>query len=184
MKEFIVKTKMSEVKFNFPTNLKELSNDYLKQVTDGITVAPNYSLIGLVYHEKLANLIITCVNKKKNASIGVVPIFIKTSNGDNSIVNIAKLGQKLLIGHSQLELAYKCAVPNNTLNLDYFATVINNSIDTKLYEKAAKDVDQSEILFVDFKVIPNCDIIALYDDNITKTENPYITISTNKDNIN
>ena len=78
MKEFIVKTKLSEVKFNFPTKLEELSIDYLKSVTDNVIVAPNYSLIGLVYHERLTSLIMTCKNKSKKTNIGVNPIFIKS----------------------------------------------------------------------------------------------------------
>lgn len=176
MKEFIVKTKMSEVKFNFPTNLKELSNDYLKQVTDSITVAPNYSLIGVVYHERLANIIITCNNKKKNASIGVIPIFIKSGDSDKSIVDNAKIGQKLLISNTQLQLAHHCAAPANKLTIDYFANVLSVAVDKDLYQTAVQDPDQSEVLFIEFKIIPNCDIIALYDD-VSKVENPYITIS-------
>lgn len=176
MKEFTVKLEKLEVKFNFPTSLKELSSDYLREVTDGITVAPNYSLIGIIYHERLANLIITCKNRKKNASIGVVPIFIKAGNGEPSIVDNAKIGQKVLISNSQLQLAYQCAAPANKLTLDYFASVVDASTDTELYQKAVRDEDQSEVLFVEFKAIPNCDIIALYDDT-NKVENPYITIS-------
>ena len=176
MKEFIVKTKMSEVKFNFPTNLKELSSEYLKQVTDSITVAPNYSLIGVVYHERLANIILTCNNKKKSASIGVIPIFIKSGDGDKSIADNAKVGQKLLISNTQLQLAHHCAAPANKLTIDYFANVLDAALYKDLYQTAVQDADQSEVLFVEFKVIPNCDIIALYDDP-SKVENPYITIS-------
>lgn len=176
MKEFIVKTKMSEVKFNFPTNLKELSSEYLTQVTSNVIVAPNYSLIGMVYHERLANIILTCNNKKKNASIGVIPIFIKAGAGDTSIVDNAKIGQKLLISNTQLQLAHHCAVPANKLTIDYFANVLDAALYKDLYQNAVQDADQSEVLFVEFKIIANCDIIALYDDT-PKVENPYITIS-------
>lgn len=175
MKELIVETKMSMVKFNFPTSLKELSNDYLKQVTDNITVAPNYSLIGLVYHERLAPLILTCRTKKKTANIKIVPIFIKAGKGDTSVVDDAKIGQKILIANSSLERGYQCATPSNMLNLDYFANVVGNSTDKDLYENAMQDADQREVFFVDFKVVANCDIIALYDD-VEKKENPYIQV--------
>jgi hypothetical protein len=180
MKEFIVTTEFSEVKFNFPTNLKELSSDYLTKVTSNVTVAPNYSLIGIVYHERLANIIITCKNKKKNAAFGIVPIFIKSGAGDPSIVDNAKVGQKLLIGSSQIQIAHHCAVPANKLTVDYFATVVDNSVDKELYQKAVQDPDQSEVLFVEFKIVSNCDIVALYDD-VVKINNPYITVSANKE---
>lgn len=176
MKEFIVKTKMSEVKFNFPTKLEELTSEYLLGVTSGVTVAPNYSLIGLVYHEKLSTLFMTCRNKKKTASIGVIPIFIKSGKGEKSIVDSAKFGQKLLISNSQIQLAHHCAAPTNNLTLDYFAKVVDANTDKDLYQSLLVDNNPQEVLFVEFKIVPNCDIIALYD-NPTKVDNPYITVT-------
>lgn len=176
MKQFIVRTATAEIDFNFPTTLEELSDDYLKQVTESIIVAPNYSLIGLVYHERLANLIITCKNKRKNTSIGVNPIFIKSGGGDNSVVDNANLKQRLLIANTQIQLGHHCATPNNKLTLDYFSYVINNSEDKDLYQKALSDKDQTEILFIEFKIVPNCDIIALYN-KPNKVDNPYIKVN-------
>lgn len=176
MKEFIVKTEMSEVKFNFPTKLEELTSEYLLGVTSGVTVAPNYSLIGLVYHEKLSTLFMTCRNKKKNTSIGIIPIFIKSGKSDESIVSTAKVGQKILISNSQIQLAHHCAAPTNLLNLDYFAKVIDANVDKDLYQTLLVDSNPQEVLFVEFKIVPNCDIIALYD-KPAKVDNPYITVT-------
>jgi len=176
MKEFIVKTEMSEVKFNFPTKLEELTSEYLLGVTEGITVAPNYSLIGLVYHEKLSTIFMTCRSKKKNASIGIIPIFIKSGKSDESIVSTAKVGQKLLISNSQIQLAHHCAAPSNRLTLDYFAKIVDANIDKDLYQTLLVNNDSQEVLFVEFKIIPNCDIVALYD-KPTKIEDPYVTVT-------
>lgn len=176
MKEFIVKTEMSEVKFNFPTKLEELTSEYLLGVTEGITVAPNYSLIGLVYHEKLSTLFMTCRSKKKNASIGIIPIFVKSGKSDESIVNTAKVGQKLLISNSQIQLAHHCAAPSNRLTLDYFAKIVDANIDKDLYQTLLVNNDSQEVLFVEFKIIPNCDIVALYD-KPTKIDDPYVTVT-------
>lgn len=176
MKEFIVKTEMSEVKFNFPTKLEELTSEYLLGVTKGITVAPNYSLIGLVYHEKLSTLFMTCRSKKKNASIGIIPIFIKSGKSDESIVSTAKVGQKLLISNSQIQLAHHCAAPSNRLTLDYFAKIVDANTDKDLYQTLLVNNDSQEVLFVEFKIIPNCDIVALYD-KPTKIEDPYVTVT-------
>lgn len=176
MKEFIVKTEMSEVKFNFPTKLEELTSEYLLGVTEGITVAPNYSLIGLVYHEKLSTLFMTCRSKKKNASIGIIPIFIKSGKSDESIVSTAKVGQKLLISNSQIQLAHHCAAPSNRLTLDYFAKIVDANIDKDLYQTLLVNNDSQEVLFVEFKIIPNCDIVALYD-KPTKIDDPYVTVT-------
>ena len=176
MKEFIVKTEMSEVKFNFPTKLEELTSEYLLGVTEGITVAPNYSLIGLVYHEKLSTLFMTCRSKKKNASIGIIPIFVKSGKSDESIVSTAKVGQKLLISNSQIQLAHHCAAPSNRLTLDYFAKIVDANIDKDLYQTLLVNNDSQEVLFVEFKIIPNCDIVALYD-KPTKIDDPYVTVT-------
>ena len=176
MKEFIVKTEMSEVKFNFPTKLEELTSEYLLGVTEGITVAPNYSLIGLVYHEKLSTLFMTCRSKKKNTSIGIIPIFIKSGKSDESIVNTAKVGQKLLISNSQIQLAHHCAAPSNRLTLDYFAKIVDANVDKDLYQTLLVNNDSQEVLFVEFKIIPNCDIVALYD-KPTKIDDPYVTVT-------
>lgn len=176
MKEFIVKTKMAEVKFNFPTNLNELSKDYLKEITDNVVIAPNYSLIGIVYHEALSNIILTCKNRKKNASIGIIPIFIKSGKGEQSIVDNAKVGQKLLIDGSRIEFAHKCAVPGNKLTINYLAEVLDNSVDTDLYQKELTTNSRSEVLFIEFKIIPNCDIIALYEEG-NYVECPYVEVS-------
>ena len=176
MKEFIVKTEMSEVKFNFPTKLEELTSEYLLGVTEGITVAPNYSLIGIVYHEKISTLFMTCRSKKKNASIGIIPIFIKSGKSDESIVSTAKVGQKLLISNSQIQLAHHCAAPSNRLTLDYFAKIVDANIDKDLYQTLLVNNDSQEVLFVEFKIIPNCDIVALYD-KPTKIDDPYVTVT-------
>ena len=176
MKEFIVETELSEVKFNFPTKVEELSENYLEEITNNITVAPNYSLIGLVYHDRIANIIITCKNKKKSATFGIFSIFIKSGISEPSVVDNAKIGQKVLIDNSCIERAHHCATPNNKLTINYFATVIDDSTDKELYQKAVKDPDQSEVLFVEFKIIPNCEILALYGD-AKKVDSPYITIT-------
>lgn len=177
MKEFSINTKGGRVDFSFPTSLEELNEDYLKNVTESITVAPNHSLIGLVYHERLASLIVTCRNKKKNASIGVVPIFIKSGGGDSSIVDGARMKQKLLIPATNLELAYHCSAPANKLTLDYFANIVDSSEDKDLYQKALADKDQKDVFFIEFKAVPNCNIIALYGD-AKRVDNPYIKVVT------
>ena len=176
MKEFIVKTEMSEVKFNFPTKLEELTSEYLLGVTEGITVAPNYSLIGLVYHEKLSTLFMTCRSKKKNTSIGIIPIFIKSGKSDESIVNTAKVGQKLLISNSQIQLAHHCAAPSNRLTLKKKKKIVDANVDKDLYQTLLVNNDSQEVLFVEFKIIPNCDIVALYD-KPTKIDDPYVTVT-------
>lgn len=175
MKKFIVKTEDSLVTFNFPTNVEEFTKEYLLSVTSGVTVAPNYSLIGVCYHEKLSTIFMTCRNKKKNASIGVIPIFVKAGKGEGSIVDSAYVGQKVLISNSQIQLAHHCAAPTNKLTIDYFAHVINRATDSNLYQTILQDENNSEVFFIEFKIVPNCDIIALYS-KPGEVEKPCVTV--------
>lgn len=174
MKEYVVKTDQGNIKFNFPTSIKEISDEYLKNVTNHIKIAEHYSLLGLVYHERLANVILTIRNNKKKATFGVNPIFIKAGNTDCELIKNAEIKQKVLIGSSQLALGVRVATPNK-LNLDYFGACIENSIERDLYEKEAKNKDQSQVMFLEFKLVPNCEILAIYGDAPTSIDNDLVS---------
>lgn len=174
MKEYVVKTKQGNIKFNFPTSIEEISDEYLKSITNHIKIADHYTLVGLVYHERLANVILTIRNNKKKATIGVNPIFIKAGNTDCELIKNAKIKQKVLITSSQLALGVKVATPNK-LNLDYFGTCITNSIEKDLYETEVKNENQSQVMFLDFKLVPNCDILAVYENDPKTIDNDLVS---------
>lgn len=163
MKEFVVKTNQGNVKFEFPTTIDEISDEYLQDITKHISIANDYTLVGLVYHDRLANVILTIRNNKKKAQFGVNPIFIASGKTDSELINNAKLKQKVLITSSQLSLGVQVATPNK-LNLDYFGACIVNSIEKDLYEKELKNPNQEQVLFLEFKLVPNCDILGVYGD--------------------
>ena len=163
MKEFVVKTNQGNVKFEFPTSIDEISDEYLQDITKHISIANDYTLVGLVYHDRLSNVILTIRNNKKKAQFGVNPIFIASGKTDSELINNAKLKQKVLITSSQLSLGVQVATPNK-LNLDYFGACIVNSVEKDLYERELKNPNQAQVLFLEFKLVPNCDILAVYGD--------------------
>ena len=163
MKEFVVKTNQGNVKFEFPTSIDEISDEYLQDITKHISIANDYTLVGLVYHDRLSNVILTIRNNKKKAQFGVNPIFIAAGKSDSELINNAKLKQKVLITSSQLSLGVQVATPNK-LNLDYFGACIVNSVEKDLYERELKNPNQAQVLFLEFKLVPNCDILAIYGD--------------------
>lgn len=175
MKEYVVKTKQGNIKFNFPTSIEEISDEYLKSITNHIKIADHYTLVGLVYHERLANVILTIRNNKKKATIGVNSIFIKAGNTDCELIKDAKIKQKLLITSSQLALGVKVATPNK-LNLDYFGSCVIESIEKDLYEREVKNEDQSQVMFLDFKLVPNCDILAVYEDDPKTLDSDLVSV--------
>lgn len=176
MKEFVVNTKNERVIFNFPNSIKELSEDYLNTITSNIHVADNYSLIALCYTEKLKYLILTARAGKKDTKIKVTPIFVKAGNCDIDFIKNAKMKQRVVSMPSQISLGTHVIVPNHRLTIDYFTVALKNTIDKDIYEKECTSNDQRECIFIEFKLIPNSDIMGLIDYEVNKIDNPYVSI--------
>lgn len=182
MKQFSVKTKDGrEVNFNFPTSISEISEEYLKKVTDAITVADNYSLIALCYSEKLSTMILTARTVKKNAKLKVTPIFVKAGDCDIDFIKNAKMKQRVVSMQSQLSLGVHVTMPYHKLTIDYFTKVITNSENNNIYEeelvkeKLAKEYQ--ECVFIEFKVIPNSDIMGFLDMDVPELDNNPVTVN-------
>ena len=64
-------------KLNLPTSLNEIDESYIMEVTNHVKVDSNYTLIGVVFREKLSTLILAARKNKKNSDIPVIPVFVK-----------------------------------------------------------------------------------------------------------
>lgn len=182
MKQFCVKTKDGhEVNFNFPTSISEISEEYLKEVTDAITVADNYSLIALCYSEKLSTMILTSRTAKQNAKIKVTPIFVKAGSNGIPFIQNAKMKQRVVSTQSQISLGTHVIMPYHKLTIDYFAKVVKNSASNTIYEEElAKEKSSSiyqECIFIEFKVIPNSDIMGFLDIDVPELDNNPVTVN-------
>lgn len=186
MKKFDVATKSGiNVTFDFPTSIKELSEDYLKQISDGITIADNYTLVGLCYLESLTRIIFTSRSKNnKDVKIKVTPIFVKAGKTDVDYINNAKVKQPLVIMPTQLSLGMHVNLPKHKLTIDYFNTVVRESVEN-LYEKEVQNDDQRECIFIEFKLVPNCDILGLLNTDLPDINPNYVQVfGDNKENDN
>lgn len=163
MKEFIIGEGKEGFKINLPTKLSEITEDYLKGVTDNIIIAPYYAVIATVYRCKLPEVISS--NKKSRAmAIAIVPIFVKANlngkieDGLLEVFNNLKCGDKIVICGSDIERGYHLSVPNNFITLDNIVKIYNED------EGFAKVVmpDQNYYYFVDFKLVPINDIKGKY----------------------
>lgn len=177
MKTFQVITPSKVVEFKFPTSLKELSSEYLKAVTANVEVANHYSLVGIIYHEKLANIIMTYKQKKQGFTTGVVPIFIKAGKTDNEFIAKAKIKDKLIIPSTQLSLGHHVAAPKNTLSVSYFTNLLSKDIGA--YQRAIQNGGDEECFFVEFKLVPNSDIVGLYSSTEYNVDNIYTKVKDN-----
>ena len=177
MKQFEVVTKDGhKVNFNFPTSISEISNEYLTKITDAIHVADNYSLIALCYSEKLSTVILTARTAKQNAKIKVTPIIVKIGKTDIPFLNEAKKKQRVVTMQSQLYLGVHVNLPHHRLTLDYFANVVKDAEDKGIYEKELASGDNRECIFIEFKLIPNSDIMGLLDIDVPAVDNNYIQV--------
>lgn len=160
MKDFLVQGKKVDFNFHFPTSLDEIDANYLFDVTKNVEIAEHHSLIAIVYHEKLFNIILSRKRKDKNLTAGVVPIFIKAGKHDSDFIKSAECKDKLIIPSTSLSLAYHVAAPKNVLSLDYFIRAIDS--DTNLARRYDNNYGDEECFFVEFKIIPNNEIKGVY----------------------
>ena len=174
MKQFELINGDDKIIFKFPTSLTEISSTYLKRVTAGIHVADNYTLVGLVYRETLGSIIIARKQSKKSLTSGVIPVFIKAGETTNEFCKNIAVKSKLVIPSSALMSAHHVVSPINTLSLDVFIRYLDK--DTTVAQRYNNSYGQELCYFVEFKLVPNCDIIGYYDVVNRPTPTNYLTI--------
>lgn len=160
MKEFIVEGNRVNFNFHFPTSLEEISVDYLKAVTENVNIADHHTLVGIVYHEKLFDIIVSRKRNQKGLTAGVVPIFIRAGKTDSEFIQSAECRDKLIIPSTSLSLGYHVAAPKNVLSLDYFIRAIDG--DNSLAKRYDNNYGNEQCFFVEFKIIPNVEIKGVY----------------------
>ena len=182
MLKFEVNGKKGNVILNLPTSIEELTKDYLINITNEVNVGNNYSLIALCHREKLSAFIMAGRNKKNDMSTAVVPIFIKHGSiTTDSHVNNINVGDKLIIAPSNMAMGLHVNISKNTLTMGTLLNFIDG--DGFAYQNALKYKEQ--VYFIEFKIIPNCDIVGYYkDNNSTDFDNPFAVISKNMDSVN
>lgn len=170
MVKFPVNGKDGRVVITLPSNLSEITPDYLNDVTSDVEVADNYALIGVCYKDKLFN-IIAASRKNQPTNIATVPIFIKGTFSEQShLTDNLKTGNKIIISGSQISLGYHVACPRNKLTINNFLYYVEN--DNTAYHKAATTFKDTYVYFLEFKIVPLCDIVGVYKEGEgTKLEN-------------
>ena len=153
-----------------PTNISELTeHDYLYNLSSHVDVADDYSLIALCHKEKLSNFVIAGRGSKKEMATSVVPIFVKSGKSTNIFINSIKKGSKVIISGSALSLGHHVAVTNNDLNMSKFASIIDGDSNAMRNALALN----TNVYFVEFKLIPNNEIIGIYNPIDDKFINPF-----------
>lgn len=161
MLKFTTNGKNGNHVLTYPTDLKELTGDILANFTHDIEVAPNYSLIAVCYREKIHNVLLTARQNKKDMTTSVVPIFVKEGPRDSHFPPFASIGDKLIIAPSQIALGHHVSAPLNPLTITKLLYYTEG--DGMAYQHALKHNEY--VYFLEFKLVPNCDIVGVYTDN-------------------
>ena len=171
MLKFKTNGKAGAFELNLPTSLSEITSDYLKDVTSDIRVADNYSLIGICYREAFSTIIFANNTKKKNLTTAIVPLFIKSGKTNIDFINNIEVGDKLIIAPSQIALGHHVVATRNLITINNILNCIEG--DNKIYQEALKESQQC--YFLEFKLVPNVDIVGVYkDNNINHDVNPFV----------
>lgn len=171
----------AKITLNLPTDFNEITPEYLKDVTENIEIADNHVLVGIVFREKLLNIITNA--KKQTITTGVIPVFAKAGKLSNQSLDM-KPTDRLIVSPTDISRGYHIASSRNKINLDYVTKLITE--DTSVRSKVMSgtiDVhfgnnfkEHPYCYFIEFKLIPLCDIKGVYHDVDTNWKNPFVTI--------
>lgn len=170
MLKFEVNGKHGAISMNLPTKLSEITPEYLNEVTSNVIVADNYSLIGILYRESLASIILANNRKQKNITTAIIPIFVKAGATDTEYIKNISCGDKIVIAPSDIAMGHHITCPKNVIT-------INNILD---YCDGDKEAYQLAIgvsqpcYYLEFKLVPNCNIHGYYKEESGSYKNPFI----------
>lgn len=166
---------------NLPTTLSDIKKEYITNVTSHIEVDANYTVVGVVFREKLSTLVLASRRNKKNSDIAAIPIFVKAGKTDSELINKLDVGEKLIIAPSDIMLGHHLSAPANLLTINNILNIIEG--DTEIYNKVMGI--QESCYFIEFKLVPNCSIHGAYKNGFDNYTNPFVikTGGTKKNNI-
>ena len=177
MLKFEAKGEKTTISMNLPTNLDEITPEYLKAVTNDVIVADDYSLIGLLYRETLAGVILANNQKKGKQSMNVIPVFIKAGKTDSEYIKAIDCKDSLIIASSDISIGYHVVCPKNKITISQILNYC--SIDKNAYKNAITISKKADpCYFLEFKLVPNCAIHGCYKKDNDNIENPFIAITT------
>lgn len=160
-----IKSNLKNYGIIVPTSINEINEEYFDNLLKDVEVAEHYSLVAICYKDKLFNCAMSTKNKS-DINVDITPIIAKS--------NKYKTCDRPIIDAMSISRGTHFYVPNN---INSFASVGNYCVEDKdLYMAVVngsyfKKGEESNIeaknnapdcYFIEYKVIPNCDIKAVY----------------------
>lgn len=153
MKAFTVNGSYGKFILNLPTDFTEITPEYLLSVTEELSIAKGYSLIAIVYRERLA-IILNSASKQQALNTAVIPVFVKHGETEHKFIESLSAGDKVVITGSNIARGIHIAAPNNELNIDRIVNLCKD--DKNVYKEAI--TSREYLYFVEFKLVPDYDI--------------------------
>lgn len=154
MNSITVNTEKGKVILNLPTSIEDITAEYLKEVTEHIKVAPEYSLVALVYSTNITEVLNM---KNVSANVAVVPMFVKAGKTDSEFINGINTKDILTITSGNLSLAIHVSNSYNQLSINKVVSLMEKDNNVRKTSFADKNIYR----FVEFKLVPNCNINAV-----------------------
>lgn len=164
-----VKSTKGVFNLSLPTSINEISKSYITDITSNINIDANYTLIGLIFKEKLSTILLAARKNTKKADVAVIPVFAKAGKSDSEFINNLDVRDKLIISPSDIMMGYHISTPNNLLTINNIVDIIDG--DPNVYQKCLSM--KEECYFIEFKLVPNCNIHGSYN-RVKYVDNPYV----------
>ena len=154
MNSITVSTEKGKVILNLPTSIDEINPVYLTEVTEHIKVAPEYSLVALVYSTTISQVLNM---KNVSANVAVVPMFVKAGKTDSEFIKGINTKDILTITSGNLSLAIHVPNSYNQLSLNKVSALLAGDDNVRKTSFSDKNIYR----FIEFKLVPNCNINAV-----------------------
>lgn len=163
MKTYHVEGRRGTYNISIPTSAKEITPEYLLNVTADITPAPHWSVVALISKAPL-NQLLTSMRKKSNTELKTVPVFVKTTpdENDSEFIKSIKPGNVLVCSISELSMGNHVNCKYNDLSIDKILSLMEGDMNITR-ESLQNQIDN---YFVSFKIIPNSNIHGVVSDDI------------------
>lgn len=157
-----------EIKVNLPTSIKDIDVKFLSDLSNEVSVAENYVLIGLIQGLPIRELPFLRQKSKKGFATTVLPVFIKAGKTDNELIKSCDVKDKLIISKTNIEIAEHIRLANNILTLDTLTKYIE--IDDALRHSIVNieffknnNISKDTMCYaIEFKLVPVSDIHGKY----------------------
>lgn len=179
----VLNSKLKTYSVTLPTDISEVNNNYFDNLLKDIKLAPNYSIVAICYVDRLFSVVSDFKNNAGSKQANVIPLIAKLNDTENNLS--FKQGDIVICNPTELEMGTHLSLKQNAISLANVANYViqdkelyNDVIsgrffnDGKSLGAAEAKTTAPDVIFVEFKIVPNCAIKGSY----SPKENIYCTM--------